>query len=91
MALIRGCLYQRKQGIHRSPERPGTPLGAGGRYLTWKSTLLINVPLGAVTWSLPVVAPLGTVVLIAVSETTVNDAAAPLRACLSSRTGNLSC
>ena len=43
--------------------------------VTRKLTLLVDVPLGVVTLTLPVVAPLGTVVLISVLETTVNVAA----------------
>ena len=41
--------------------------------------LLVRVPLGVVTWTGPVVAPLGTVVVISELETTVNVAAAPLK------------
>jgi len=41
--------------------------------------LLVNVPLGVVTCTLPVVAPVGTVVVIWVSDTTVNAAEVPLK------------
>src|SRR5262249_27281271 len=49
---------------------------------TRKTTLLLSVPLGVVTWTLPVVAPVGTVVLISVRETTVNLAGVPLKVTL---------
>src|SRR5215472_8217075 len=42
--------------------------------VTWKLTLLRNVRLGVTTLTLQVVVPSGTVVLISVSETTVNAA-----------------
>ena len=38
-------------------------------------TLLVSVPLGVVTWTLPVVAPLGTVVVMAELVTLINVAA----------------
>jgi hypothetical protein len=41
--------------------------------------LLFSSPLGEVTVTKPVVAPLGTVVVISVLETTVNVAAVPLK------------
>jgi len=44
---------------------------------TRKTTLLSSVFLGVVTVTNPVVAPLGTVVLISVLEMTVNTAAVP--------------
>ena len=47
--------------------------------VTRKVTLLESVPPGVVTWTLPVVAPLGTVVVISEAETTVNVAAVPLK------------
>jgi hypothetical protein len=50
--------------------------------LTLKFTLLVKVPLGVTTWTLPVVAPLGTAVLISVLETTANVAAVPLNVTL---------
>jgi len=46
---------------------------------TWKGTLLTSVPLGVATWTFPVVAPAGTVVVISESETTVNVATVPLK------------
>jgi hypothetical protein len=49
----------------------------GGR-VTVKSPVLVAVPSGVVTLILPVVAPLGTVVLICAPETTVKVAAIPL-------------
>src|SRR5215472_7647243 len=50
--------------------------------VTRKFTLLVKVRLGVVTLTLPVVALLGTVVLISVLETTVNLAAVPLNVTL---------
>jgi hypothetical protein len=47
--------------------------------VTRKGTLLSGVPFGVVTATVPVVAPAGTVVLISVSEATVNVAAVPLK------------
>lgn len=44
--------------------------------------LLASVPVGVVTSIFPVVAPLGTVVLIAVDERTVKDAGMPLKVTL---------
>ena len=41
--------------------------------------MLLSVPLGIVTSTVPVVAPVGTVVLISDLETTVNFAAVPLK------------
>src|SRR5580658_6597062 len=49
---------------------------------TLKGTLLESVPLGTVTCTLPVVAPVGTVVVIKYCETTVNTAAVPLNVAL---------
>ena len=49
-----------------------------GGTVTVKSELLVAVPLGVVTLILPVVAPLGTVVLISVSEATLKLAEVPL-------------
>ena len=46
---------------------------------TWKVTLLESVPLGIVTVIVPVVAPLGTIALMYVLDTTVNVAAVPLK------------
>jgi len=44
---------------------------------TWKGTLLESVPLGVTTLTAPVVARVGTVMLINELETTVNSAATP--------------
>ena len=49
---------------------------------TRNGTLLDRVPLGVVTWSLPVVAPDGTVVVISEGETTLNVAGVPLNVTL---------
>lgn len=46
---------------------------------TVKVPVLVTVPPGAVTAIVPVVAPVGTLVVIWVSETTVNRAALPLK------------
>jgi hypothetical protein len=54
--------------------------GADNDYgLTRKSRLLESVPPGAVTVILPVVAPVGTVVLISEPETTLKVAVVPLK------------
>ncbi len=50
--------------------------------VTRKLTLLESVALGVFTWTLPVVAPVGTVVVISELETTVNVAAVPLNVTL---------
>src|SRR5260370_39806168 len=47
--------------------------------ITWKTTLLESVPLGVTTWTFPVVAPAGTLVVIAEDETTLKAAATPLK------------
>ena len=50
---------------------------------TWNATLLISVPDGVITWTLPVVAPAGTEVVMALAvELTVNTAGAPLNVTL---------
>jgi hypothetical protein len=51
-------------------------------YGTLKTTLLESVPLGVTTWTVPVVAPVGTAVVINAAETTVNVAAVPLKVML---------
>ena len=48
-------------------------------YGTRKGTLLESVPLGVTTWTSPVVAPAGTVVVISELDTTVKVAAVPLK------------
>lgn len=48
-------------------------------YGTWKATLLDRVPPGVVTFTVPDVAPVGTVVVISVAETTLKVAALPLK------------
>lgn len=61
---------------------PTLPLGGVKLVIcgvTWKITLLLSVPLGVVTSTVPVVAPAGTVVLISVPEATVNVAAVLLK------------
>jgi hypothetical protein len=50
--------------------------------VTRKFTLLESVEVGVTTWTLPVVAPVGTVVVISVLEATVNVAAMPLKVTL---------
>jgi hypothetical protein len=49
----------------------------GGGVETTKSSVLVAVPPGVPTAILPVVAPVGTVAVICVGETTVNAAAVP--------------
>jgi hypothetical protein len=46
-------------------------------YGTWKGALLENVPPGVTTWTVPVVAPVGTVVVISELETTSKTAPVP--------------
>ena len=48
-------------------------------YGTRKGTLLESVPSGVTTWTVPVVAPVGTVVLISEAETTSKAAPVPLK------------
>src|SRR3989442_1019788 len=55
-------------------------LGAEGATATVKLVALVAVPPGVVTLIAPLVAPLGTVAVICVSEFTVKEAAAPLNA-----------
>jgi hypothetical protein len=47
-----------------------TPLFARRYGMTRKTAMLESVPLGVTTWSLPLVAPAGTVVVISEPETT---------------------
>ena len=51
-------------------------------YRTRKGTLLESVPLGVTTWTVPVVASMGTVVVIKEGEATLNVAAVPLKVTL---------
>jgi len=48
-------------------------------YGTRKGTLLESVPIGAATWTVPVVAPAGTAAVISVLETTSKTASVPLK------------
>jgi hypothetical protein len=50
--------------------------------MTRKATLLTRVRLGVFTFTVPVVAPVGTVVLISEFDTTANVASAPLNVTL---------
>ena len=45
---------------------------------TRKIMLLLSVPVGVVTWTVPLVAPMGTVALMAELDTTLKEAAVPL-------------
>jgi len=61
------------------------PLAPGrrrGGYGTRKGTLLDNVPFGVATWTVPVVAPAGTVAAISEGRTTVKAAGVPLNVTL---------
>ena len=49
---------------------------------TWKGTLLLSVPLGVVTVTVPVVAPVGTLVSIAEAVTLSRGAVVPLKVML---------
>jgi hypothetical protein len=53
-----------------------------GHQFTVKGTLLENVPPGVTTWTVPVVAPAGTVVVISDFDFTVNTAGVPLKVTL---------
>jgi len=55
-------------------------VGAAVAAVTVKLVELVAVPPGVVTLIAPLVAPLGTVAVICVSELTVKEAAAPLKA-----------
>jgi hypothetical protein len=48
-------------------------------YRTVYTVWVLSTPFGVVTTTTPVVAPLGTVVVISVSDTTSNVAAVPLK------------
>jgi len=50
--------------------------------LTWKNTLLVRRPEGVITVRKPLLAPVGTVVVIRELETTLNTAGVPLNATL---------
>src|SRR5271155_160381 len=58
------------------------PNGSKCHFATRNAKLLLSVPLGVVTSTVPVVAPVGTVVLISELETTLKPAAAPLKVML---------
>jgi hypothetical protein len=51
--------------------------------------LLESVPPGVTTWTVPVVAPAGTVVVISDGETTVNVAGVPLKVTLVAPTSDV--
>jgi hypothetical protein len=68
-----------KPPIHRVYD----PLNLGGGHsVSWKGTLLSKVPFVVVTWTVPLVAPAGTVAVISLAETTVNAAEMPLKVTL---------
>lgn len=76
-------------GLHRISFSSSTAysgasvLGSADSYgSTRKFTLLVSVPLGVTTSTLPVVAPLGTVVVISELETTSKTDAVPLNVTL---------
>ena len=52
------------------------------RYGILNATLLLSVPLGVTTLTVPLVAPAGTVVVISELETTLKTAAVPLKVTL---------
>src|ERR1700722_7318161 len=70
-----------RRGEAQRPTRrarvPGRQRGFYGN--TRKGTLLESTRLGVTTWTLPLVAPAGTVVVIREGETTVKTAAVPLK------------
>jgi len=51
-------------------------------YGTRKGTLLESAPPGVITWTVPVVAPTGTLVVISEADFTVKTAAVPLKVTL---------
>ena len=57
----------------------GKPITVLSRHL--KGTLLESVPPGVTTWTVPVVAPAGTVAVMNVLELKVKVAGVPLREC----------
>lgn len=64
-------------GCPADSEAPPTLYGS-----TRKGTLLESVSVGVVTWTVPVVAPAGTVAVMSARETTVNVAAVPSKVTL---------
>jgi hypothetical protein len=56
--------------------------GSMCHFVTRKTTLLLSVSLGVVTSTVPVVAPVGTLVVIKEAETTLKTAAVPLNVTL---------
>jgi hypothetical protein len=74
-------------GPHAHPsDVPSASWGEAGNlraHFTLKGRLLESVPLvGVTTWTVPVVAPAGTVVVIRECEFTVNTAGVPLKVTL---------
>src|SRR5581483_4628176 len=67
-----------KQNAALAAEVPSTGHCAR-RHLTRKIVLLVSVPLGVVTSTRPVVAPVGIVALISVGDLTVKVAGTPLK------------
>src|SRR5580698_9462318 len=65
-------------GQAKRKDNPGAPT-CGSHHSTWKATLLVSVPVGVSTVTVPVVAPVGTVASISVLETTENAAGTPLK------------
>ncbi len=55
------------------------PLVARRYGMTRKTAMLESVPLGVTTWTFPLLAPAGTVVVISEGETTVKTAAVPVK------------
>ena len=76
--LTSNCCYTSLLRLQPGSERNGPE----HHLVTRKTTLLFSVFLGVVTVTKPVVAPLGTVVLISDFETTVNIAVVPLKVTL---------
>jgi len=79
----RYCLYRSSVG-HQTLQRICSPhVGWLRNYgFTTKDALLVSVPPGVVTWTVPLVAPVGTVVVISDAETTVKVAAVRLKVTL---------
>jgi hypothetical protein len=55
------------------------PLVARRYGMTRKTAMLESVPLGVTTWTFPLLAPAGMVVVISEGETTVKTAAVPVK------------
>jgi len=76
------CPFHAEVRIARQVSHPNVCRVYGLYGRTLKGTLLESVRLGITTWTFPVVAPAGTVVVIKYLDATVNVAAVPLKVTL---------